>query len=216
MTVDHLKQLIAQGESETLELKKSTGQRSRAMETLCGMLNGKGGAVVFGVASDRLEVVSNGGLHFGITVEDLCRPHRSEPWNPDIAQAFYRRGIIETWGRGTLKIRELCAEASVPEPDYRADMHSFTVCFLPPHVHPRHVVEAALRHRAASVVLVHNHPTGEAKPSRHDHRLTETLIQAFDPLDVKVLDHIIVAGEEWYSFARNGYLDNSDTAGKTR
>lgn len=84
------------------------------------------------------------------------------------------------------------------------------------HVHPRHVVEAALRHRAASVVLAHNHPTGEAKPSRHDHRLTETLIQAFDPLDVKVLDHIIVAGEEWYSFARNGYLDNSDTAGKTR
>ncbi len=44
---------------------------------------------------------------------------------------FYRRGIIETWGRGALKIRELCAEANLPEPEFRADMHSFTVCFRP-------------------------------------------------------------------------------------
>ena len=83
------------------------------------------------IYNDRLEVVSNGGLHFGITVDDLVRPHRSQPWNPDIAQAFYRRGIIETWGRGTLKIRELCAEANLPKPEFRADMHSFTACFRP-------------------------------------------------------------------------------------
>ena len=52
MTLGELNQLIAAGESETLELKKSTGQRSRAMETLCAMLNGKGGTVVFGVTPD--------------------------------------------------------------------------------------------------------------------------------------------------------------------
>lgn len=74
------------------------------------------------------------------------------------------------------------------------------------HVHPRHVVEAALRHRAVSVVLAHNHPAGEPKPSRHDHKLTQTLIQVLSPLDIKVLDHLIVAGDQWYSFALNGDL----------
>lgn len=74
------------------------------------------------------------------------------------------------------------------------------------HVHPRHVIEAALRHRAASVVLAHNHPTGTAKPSKHDHRLTEALAQALAPLGIGLLDHVIVAGADWYSFARNGDL----------
>ena len=84
------------------------------------------------------------------------------------------------------------------------------------HVHPRHVVEAALRHRAASVVLAHNHPAGTAKPSKHDHRLTETLVQALGPLEIRVLDHIIVAGEDWYSFARNGDLLGRASEGAKR
>ena len=73
-------------------------------------------------------------------------------------------------------------------------------------VHPRHVVEEAIRHRAASVILSHNHPAGTAKPSQPDHTLTRTLVQALGPLDIKVLDHIIVAGEETFSFAREGLL----------
>ncbi|MCK5805169.1 MAG: DNA repair protein RadC [Lentisphaeria bacterium] len=77
------------------------------------------------------------------------------------------------------------------------------------HVHPRHVVEAALRHRAASVVLAHNHPTGNAKPSRHDYRLTEKLAQVLGPLEIRILDHVIIAGEDWYSFARNGDLEST-------
>lgn len=52
MNVEELKELIAAGESETLEFKRTTGQRSRAMETLCAMLNGKGGSVVFGVSDN--------------------------------------------------------------------------------------------------------------------------------------------------------------------
>ncbi|MDA8164490.1 MAG: DNA repair protein RadC [Desulfobacteraceae bacterium] len=73
-------------------------------------------------------------------------------------------------------------------------------------VHPRHVVEEAIRHRAASVILAHNHPAGTAKPSQQDHALTRTLVQALGPLDIKVLDHIIVAGEETFSFTREGLL----------
>lgn len=73
-------------------------------------------------------------------------------------------------------------------------------------VYPRQVVEEAIRHRAASVILAHNHPAGTAKPSQQDHHLTRLLVQALMPLDIKVLDHIIVAGDQAYSFAREGVL----------
>jgi DNA repair protein RadC len=73
-------------------------------------------------------------------------------------------------------------------------------------VHPRHVVEAALRHRAASVILAHNHPGGTAKPSNHDHKLTQHIVQALGSIDIRVADHVIVAGEQVYSFAREGLL----------
>lgn len=72
------------------------------------------------------------------------------------------------------------------------------------HVHPRHVVEAALRHRAASLILAHNHPAGSERPSQHDFRLTQLLAQALNPLDIPIHDHVVIAGENWYSFARNG------------
>lgn len=69
-------------------------------------------------------------------------------------------------------------------------------------VHPRHVVEAAIRHRAASVILAHNHPGGTARPSNQDHRLTKHLVQALGCIDVRVLDHVIVAGVATFSFSR--------------
>jgi DNA repair protein RadC len=73
-------------------------------------------------------------------------------------------------------------------------------------VHPRHVVEAATRHRAASVMLAHNHPGGEARPSRQDRNLTRLLVQALGPLDINVLDHIIIEGNHAFSFAREGIM----------
>lgn len=60
-------------------------------------------------------------------------------------------------------------------------------------VYPRHVVEEAIRHLAAAVVFAHNHPGGTAKPSQQGHHLTRLLVRALGPLDIKVLDHIIVA-----------------------
>ncbi|MBI5640557.1 MAG: DNA repair protein RadC [Nitrospirae bacterium] len=73
-------------------------------------------------------------------------------------------------------------------------------------VHPRHVAEAAVRHKAASVILAHNHPAGNVKPSTHDHKLTRNLVQALGGINVQVVDHIIVAGELIYSFQREGTL----------
>jgi DNA repair protein RadC len=74
------------------------------------------------------------------------------------------------------------------------------------HVEPRQVVEAALRHKAFAVILAHNHPTGQAKPSTADHRVTQRLCDAFSAIGVGVRDHIIIAGDDWFSFALSGDL----------
>lgn len=73
-------------------------------------------------------------------------------------------------------------------------------------VYPREVVLRALAHGAASVVLAHNHPSGTVQPSRADHALTETLRAALALVDVRVLDHIIVAAGDALSMAERGLL----------
>lgn len=73
-------------------------------------------------------------------------------------------------------------------------------------VYPREVVKAALHHNAAAVIFAHNHPSGVAEPSRADELLTQALKAALDLVDIKVLDHIIIAGAESWSFAEKGRL----------
>ena len=74
-------------------------------------------------------------------------------------------------------------------------------------VYPREVVKTALKHNAAAVILSHNHPSGRAEPSRADELLTRELKQALALIDVRVLDHFIVAGQSQpLSFAERGLL----------
>ncbi len=73
-------------------------------------------------------------------------------------------------------------------------------------VYPREVVKAALHHNAAAVIFAHNHPSGVAEPSKSDELLTQALKQALSLVDVRVLDHIIVAGASVLSFAERGLL----------
>jgi DNA repair protein RadC len=73
-------------------------------------------------------------------------------------------------------------------------------------VYPREVVKQALRWGAASVLLVHNHPSGLLEPSRADELLTNTLKTALALVDVRVLDHFIVSGSQHLSFAQRGLL----------
>jgi len=77
-----------------------------------------GGAVSLALYDDRLEIWSDGTLPFGLRPEDLKRDHASRPRNPLIAEVFYRRGLVERWGRGTQKIVELCVKAGHPEPEF--------------------------------------------------------------------------------------------------
>jgi DNA repair protein RadC len=73
-------------------------------------------------------------------------------------------------------------------------------------VYPREVVKHALHHNAAALILAHNHPSGVAEPSRADELLTASLKQALALVDVRVLDHLIVAGNTTVSFAERGLI----------
>lgn len=73
-------------------------------------------------------------------------------------------------------------------------------------VHAREVVKRALAHHAAAVILAHNHPSGVAEPSAADRSLTRRLASALELIDVRTLDHIVVADGEIISFAERGWL----------
>ena len=73
-------------------------------------------------------------------------------------------------------------------------------------IYPREVVKEALKRNTQAVILAHNHPSGYAEPSRADELITSTLKAALDLIDVRVLDHIIVAGADTVSFAERGLI----------
>ncbi len=73
-------------------------------------------------------------------------------------------------------------------------------------VYPREVVKEALSVNAAAVILAHNHPSGSVEPSRADEFLTQTLKTALALVDVRVLDHLVVAGADVCSFAERGLV----------
>jgi ATP-dependent DNA helicase RecG len=91
----------------------------------------RGANIDLAIYDDRLEITSPGPLRFGLEPEDLLVPHESKRWNPLIASVFYRQGIIESWGSGTLKMIELNQSAGIPAPEFIATQHSFTVRFRP-------------------------------------------------------------------------------------
>ena len=73
-------------------------------------------------------------------------------------------------------------------------------------VYPREVVDRTLKNKPAALVFVHNHPSGNPQPSKDDMVITKKLKEAMNTIDVKVQDHIIIAGDEYYSFADHGVL----------
>jgi len=73
-------------------------------------------------------------------------------------------------------------------------------------VHPRDVFRDAVRESAAAVILLHNHPSGDPRPSAEDRALTRRLVEVGQTLGIRVLDHVIVGADEYYSFAENGEI----------
>ena len=73
-------------------------------------------------------------------------------------------------------------------------------------VHPREVFRSAVREAAASLVLVHNHPSGDPAPSAEDLEVTDRLVEAGRVLGIRILDHVVVAHQCYFSFREEGRL----------
>ena len=74
-------------------------------------------------------------------------------------------------------------------------------------VHPREVFQPAINEPAASIILLHNHPSGEVQPSLEDKNITQRLIQSGKLLDIPVIDHIIIGQDAYFSFKEEGLLE---------
>lgn len=97
----------------------------------------------------------------------------------------------------------LCLDAR-NKVNHAALVHEGTINEAP--VYPRLIVETALRHQANSVILAHNHPGGSLLPSAADLDVTDRIRTALEAISIRVVDHIIVAGEGYYSFAEKGLM----------
>ena len=73
-------------------------------------------------------------------------------------------------------------------------------------VHPREIVKAALEFHASSLVLVHNHPSGKVEPSREDYEITQKIKAACQTVSIRVLDHIIIGENQYFSFSERNSL----------
>ena len=122
-----------------------------------------GGSVSLAVYDDRLEITSTGTLHFGLTPEMLYYPHESLPWNPLIARVFYRCGVIEFWGRGTIKMEELTSRAGLPSPKIYENAGCVVVRFCPLiSPLPRQVIEHVSERQKQILLLLSAHSEGMA------------------------------------------------------
>ncbi len=111
-----------------------------------------GSAISVAIFDDRLEIWSDGVLPFELVPEDLKKDHSSHPRNPLITNVFYRRGLVEQWGRGTQKIIELCVKAGHPEPEFLEQAGSVVVRFLPAGYVPPHRITHDLTERQRHIL----------------------------------------------------------------
>ena len=129
-----------------------------------------GGSAGIAVYDDRLEITSSGSLHFGLTPEKLFVPHESRPWNPLIARTFYRRGIIEEWGSGTLKMADMASRAGLPVPEIDDDGGAVTVRFRHSQFVPRPIpsdVSGPEGRREMILALLHDAAEGLTRREIH-------------------------------------------------
>lgn len=113
-----------------------------------------GGAISIAIYDNRLEISSTGTLPFGLTVDDLKREHNSRPRNPLLAEVFYRRGLIEKWGRGTQNLVALCVKHGHPEPEFEERSGEVVVRFLPSGYVPPHRVSHDLTERQRRILHI--------------------------------------------------------------
>jgi len=79
-------------------------------------------------------------------------------------------------------------------------------------IYPREIIQSAVKHHAAALIFVHNHPAGNPQPSDNDKKITQDLVFAGNIIQIKVLDHVVIGENRYFSFADAGLIDeyNSD------
>ena len=105
------------------------------------------------VYKDKIMIWNEGHLPDNWTAKRLIQKHSSKPYNPDIANAFFRSGYIESWGRGTIKIIEKCIEAGLPSPIYTYEGSDFWVEFKKDIYHKEYLQTLDLNDRQIKAVL---------------------------------------------------------------
>ena len=105
------------------------------------------------VYKDKLMIWNEGQLPENWTVKNLLEKHASRPYNPDIANALFRSGYIESWGRGTIKIINECKKAGIPEPVFTYDSGDISVEFRKDIYNEKHLQSLDLNERQVKAVL---------------------------------------------------------------
>ncbi len=104
--------------------------------------------------------------------------------------------------REVLKVIHLSGRYHIIE---TVDLFEGTLEGIP--IRPREIVEDAMKHEAAAIIFVHNHPSGDPIPSKSDEQFTRDLVFVGEVIQIKVLDHIIIGGNQYFSFADEELID---------
>jgi ATP-dependent DNA helicase RecG len=111
-----------------------------------------GAPVQISVYDDKIMIWNEGKLPEGFSIEDLKKKHTSRPYNPTIASVFFKGGLIEAWGRGTINIISECLKAGLPEPSFESVFGGISVKLFKPYTE-KHLIEKGLNERQIKAVL---------------------------------------------------------------
>jgi len=125
-----------------------------------------GTPIQISVYKDKIMIWNYGQLPENWTMNDLLQKHSSRPYNPDIANAFFRIGYIESWGRGMDKMKNQCIEANIPIPTISAKGHDFWVVFRKDIYFPEYLEDLGLNERQIDA-LIHFKSKGEIVNSEY-------------------------------------------------
>jgi ATP-dependent DNA helicase RecG len=105
------------------------------------------------VYDDKISIWNDGGLPEGITLESLLHTHKSKPRNDLIADVCFKGGLIDAWGRGTLKVIDACREAGLPQPKFEEHFGGFMVTLFKDRFNEEQLVKLGLNPRQVKAVL---------------------------------------------------------------
>jgi ATP-dependent DNA helicase RecG len=125
-----------------------------------------GAPIQIRVYSDKLMIWNEGQLPENWTIKTLLQSHSSRPNNPDIANAFFRSGYVEAWGRGISKIEEQCVDAGIPVPTYSNEGSDFWVIFRKDVYNKEDLSKLGLNDRQIDA-LIYFKPKGEIVSSEY-------------------------------------------------